>query len=147
MTKDVIISIIGLQYEGYDEQPVPVEVISAADYYFKNDTHYILYDEISEDFSGTTKNRIKLKKDLIEISRKGLTTVTMRFEKGKKNHTYYQTPFGSILVSILTNFISIEETPAQLTVNISYELGLDSKPLYDCKIQIKVVPKEEAHIA
>lgn len=93
MTKDVIISISGLQYEAGGEQPTPVEIISAADYYLKNDTHYIIYDEVSEEFDGTTKNRIKVKNDCIEITKKGLTTVTMRFEKDKKNQTFYQTPF------------------------------------------------------
>lgn len=147
MTKEVIISIIGLQFDGSDENPVPIEIISAANYYYKKDTHYILYDEISEDFSGTTSNRIKLKKDSIEISKKGLTTVTMLFEKGKKNHTYYQTPFGSILVSILTNKMNIEESDSEININISYELEVDSSPLSECNIQIKIVPKEEAHIA
>lgn len=147
MTKDVILSITGLQYEETSEQPVPVEVIIAADYYYKNNSHYILYDEVCDDLSSPTKNRIKLKNDLIEISKKGLTTVNMRFEEGKKNHTYYQTPFGSIFISILTNYINIEETNDELTANISYELEIDSKPLSDCKVQIKIVPKEEAHIA
>ena len=147
MTKDVIISISGLQYEAGGEQPTPVEIISAADYYLKNDTHYIIYDEVSEEFDGTTKNRIKVKNDCIEITKKGLTTVTMRFEKDKKNQTFYQTPFGSIFIGIHTHSIEYEESDSKLSIDISYELEVDGALLVDCKIQIKIVPKELADIA
>lgn len=148
MKKDVIVSISGLQYEGDDSNPVPVEVLSPADYYFRNDAHYVMYDEISEDFDGTTHNRIKLRKDLVEITKKGLTTVTMKFETGKKNQTYYQTPFGSILVGILTNELHLEEDEdSTLRVAISYELEIDSQPLADCHVNIKIMPKEAARLS
>ena len=61
MTKDVIISIQGLQYEGNDEVPVPVEVINPAEYFLKNNSHYIIYDELSPEFSSSVKNRISTK--------------------------------------------------------------------------------------
>ena len=43
MTKDVLLSISGLQFAAQDEEDVePVEVITAGDYYKKNGKHYIL---------------------------------------------------------------------------------------------------------
>ena len=55
MTKDVLISISGLQFAG-GENSEPVEVITSGSYYKKNGRHYILYDEVAEDTAGTTKN-------------------------------------------------------------------------------------------
>ena len=44
MTKDVLLSISGLQFAARDEEDVePIEVITAGDYYKKNGKHYILY--------------------------------------------------------------------------------------------------------
>ena len=51
MTKDVLISISGLQFAG-GENSEPVEVITSGSYYKKNGRHYILYDEVAEDSAG-----------------------------------------------------------------------------------------------
>ena len=146
MTKDVIISISGLQYSEEDASPVPVEILSPADYYEKNNTHYIMYDEVSEDYSGTTRNMIKLKPDYVEISKKGQNSVNMRFETGKKYHTYYQTPYGSLLVAIMANKINLAESTDEITLNMDYELEINSEPLSNCQINIKIKPKEQTQL-
>ena len=55
MTKDVIVSISGLQMPAEGEAE-PVEVITVGDYYQKNGKHYVLYKEVNEGFEGSTKN-------------------------------------------------------------------------------------------
>ena len=59
MTKDVIVSISGLQMPAEGEAE-PVEVITVGDYYQKNGKHYVLYEEVNEGFEGSTKNIIKM---------------------------------------------------------------------------------------
>ena len=44
MTKDVLLSIKGLQFEAENEA-ADLETITAAQYYKKNDSHYIIYEE------------------------------------------------------------------------------------------------------
>ena len=146
MTKDVIVSISGLQYTEDDMNPEPIEILTAATYYEKDFSKYIIYDEVSEDFSGTTKNHIKLKNKYVEISKKGATSVTMIFEEGQKNHTYYQTPYGDLLVAILANQVSIEHEEDKISVRIDYELEINEEPLADCKIKIEVTPKEQTNL-
>ena len=99
MTKDVLISISGLQFAG-GENSEPVEVITSGSYYKKNGRHYILYDEVAEDTAGTTKNIIKLGDEVLDITKRGETNVHMMFEKDKKNVTYYGTPYGNLLIGI-----------------------------------------------
>ena len=53
MTKDVIVSISGLQMPAEGEAE-PVEVITVGDYYQKNGKHYVLYEEVNEGFEGST---------------------------------------------------------------------------------------------
>ena len=48
MTKDVLISISGLHFGTEEEngEGEPVEIITPAVYYLKNDRYYVLYDEV-----------------------------------------------------------------------------------------------------
>ena len=59
MTKDVIVTISGLQF-AQETETEPVEIVTAGSYYKKNGKHYIIYDEVNEGFSETTRNIIKL---------------------------------------------------------------------------------------
>ena len=86
MTKDVVLSIKGLQFAN-EQDTEPVEVITSGDYYKRNGKHYILYDEVMEGFEGVTKNIIKLKENCLDVTKKGVTNVHMMFEKNKKNIT------------------------------------------------------------
>lgn len=115
MTKDVLISISGLQFAG-GENSEPVEVITSGSYYKKNGRHYILYDEVAEDTAGTTKNIIKLGDEVLDITKRGETNVHMMFEKDKKNVTYYYTPYGNLLIGIDATKVQVEETEHNLSV-------------------------------
>ena len=100
MTKDVLVKISGLQFAD-DQDNDPVEIITTGSYYKKNGKHYILYDEVQEGFDGVTKSVIKVNDDFLDVTKKGVTNVHMMFEKNKKNMSYYNTPFGNLLVEIL----------------------------------------------
>ena len=73
MTKEVLIKISGLQFAG-DTENEPVEIITSGDYYKRNGKHYILYDEVMEGFTETTKNIIKLNEDMLDITKRALPT-------------------------------------------------------------------------
>lgn len=147
MTKDVILSISGLQspVEGEAE---PLEIITRGDYYQKNDKHYILYDEVMEGFTDVTKNTIKLQPDCMEITKKGVSNVHMVFEKNKKNLTYYNTPFGSLLIGIEAKDIQIREQEQNMDVEVDYALEVNYEHLADCNIHmnIKSVDAGDFHI-
>ena len=46
MTKDILISISGLQVSPENESDT-VEVISPGEYYYRNDKHFVVYEEVS----------------------------------------------------------------------------------------------------
>ena len=73
-----------------------MEVFSMGEYYFRNGTHYIKYDEMMEGFTEKTQNLIKIRDHSMELRKKGLTNVHMVFEEQKKNISYYQTPLSLI---------------------------------------------------
>lgn len=144
MNKDVLLSIRGLHFTEPDEDAEPVEVITPAEYYMRNGKHYILYNEIAEDPSGNTKNKIKIDDTGVKITKKGLSSTEMLFEKGKKNHTCYNTPFGSLMLSIITNQIDFQEEDSQLSLTIDYMLEAEYEPVADCRLKLRVVEKDSS---
>ena len=111
MTKDVLVTISGLQFSPENENE-SVELITSGNYYKKNGKHYIIYDEVTEGFSETTRNIIKLNDDLLDITKRGVSNVHMMFEKNRKNVTYYYTPYGSLLIGIDAKSVDVQETAA-----------------------------------
>ena len=141
MTKDVLISISGLQFAG-GENSEPVEVITSGSYYKKNGRHYILYDEVAEDTAGTTKNIIKLGDEVLDITKRGETNVHMMFEKNKKNMSYYNTPFGNLLVGINATDVKVNETEDNIDIKVDYKLEVNYEHLAECSISMNIMSKD-----
>lgn len=140
MTKEVLVSICGLQF-GEETNGEPVEVITSADYYKKNGKHYIIYDEVAEGFSEKTHNIIKLDKDMLDITKRGVSNVHMMFEKDRKNVTYYYTPYGSLLIGIDATKLAVQEEEDSLEVTVEYALEVNYEHMADCMIALKVQSK------
>lgn len=144
MNKKVLVAISGLQTEmGEDEA---VEVISPGEYHNRDGRHYILYEEMYEDDDkangGVSKNLLKISPDCIELTKKGYTNVNMIFEKNKKTMTYYQTPFGNLLICLYTKNISVIEKKEGILATIDYSLDINYDYISDCNIQIKIIDRE-----
>ena len=140
MTKDVLVSLSGLQIaEG--QQSENMEVISKGEYFFRNGKHFVIYDEIMEGTSEALKTKIKFTNDTLEVLRQGEMSVHMIFETGKKNITYYYTPYGSLQIGIDAKDIMVEETEELINVEVSYALDVNYEYVGDCKIRLTVSPK------
>ncbi|NLZ81474.1 MAG: DUF1934 domain-containing protein [Clostridiales bacterium] len=144
MTKEVLISISGLQFSSDSEDAV--EMITVGNYYFKNKKHYVIYDEVMEGFSGVTKNTIKFSDNTVDIIKDGVSNVHMTFELHQKNLTYYDTPFGNILIGINTNKIKVSEIEDKIQLDIDYALDINYDFVADCKIKIIITTKDKANI-
>lgn len=143
MTKDVLLTISGLQFQAQEDGAgEPIEVITPGDYYKKNEKHYVLYDEVMEGFEGTTKNIIKIAPDSLDITKKGVANVHMIFEKNKKNLTYYYTPFGSVLIGIDARRVQVAETEENIDVTVNYDLEVNYEFLANCNITVNIKSKE-----
>lgn len=141
MTKEVLLSLKGLQLES-GEAGQELETITPADYYMRNGSHYIIYDEVMEGFDDVTKNMIKFQDSCLEVTKKGLVNVHMVFERNKKNMTSYATPYGNILIGIDTGAFLLEEEEDQIKVQVAYTLEANYQFLADCKIEMNICPRE-----
>lgn len=144
MTRDVLISISGMQMAEGDQDKV--EVITAGDYFLKDGIHYILYDEIQEGVPGVTKNTIKIGCRGLDIMKRGSSKARMTFEKDKKSMSCYATPVGELMIGISTNDIQIEEKEDSLRVLVAYSLDINYQHVSDCNIVLDVHSKASADI-
>lgn len=140
MTKEVLVSISGLQMAP-DEQTDSVEVIAPGEYYYRNNKHFVIYDEVAEGESEATKNIIKFNDDMMEVTRKGPANVHLLFEKNKKNVTYYYTSFGSLNVGIEARSIEVTEEENEIKVNVKYALEVNYEHVAECDIVLTVKSK------
>ena len=141
MTKDVLVKISGLQFSD-DQGNDPVEIITTGNYYKKNGKHYILYDEVQEGFDGVTKSIIKVNDDFLDVTKKGVTNVHMMFEKNKKNMSYYNTPFGNLLVGINATDMKVNETEDNIDIKVDYKLEVNYEHLAECSISMNIMSKD-----
>ncbi len=143
MTKDVLLSVTGLQILP-DNEDNTVELFAPGEYYYRNDKHYLLYDEVTEGYEEKTKNIIKAAPDYMELTKKGITNAHMVFEKNKKNVTYYYTQYGSLLVGINATRVEIFEKENSIRIEVEYGLELNYEHVADCSIQIDAKSKGTA---
>ena len=141
MTKEVLLTLQGLQFDQREENADKIETVTVGDYYKKNDRHYVIYEEVTEGFARPTKNRLKFSEHMVELTRNGLVNVHMIFQENKKNLSNYNTPFGQILVGIDTKQVKIDESEDNITVDVDYALDINYEFFSDCHIRIDIRPK------
>lgn len=140
MTKDVIVTICGLQ-NGPETDGEPIEMIVSGEYFYKNKKHYILYDEVMEGETQVTKNRIKISDGKMELTKSGVVNVHMVFEENVKNITHYYTPYGSLMMGIDGKKVEIKETEHEMDIAVEYGMEMNQEFVADCHIKINVKSK------
>ncbi len=128
MGNTVKLTVIGRQTDEFGNETV-TETKTGAEYYNKNGTLYIFYEEIPEGTTAVIKNTIKLKNNVLELTKKGALNTRMVFDCAHDFRMDYQTPFGCLQMDIHTISVTcgfIEELP-QITAE--YTLSTDENLL------------------
>lgn len=141
MDKEVLIHVRGLQMMESDGEQEPIEIVVPGQYYFKNGSHYLRYEEVMEDFPEPTINYIKFSSTGMEVRKKGVVNVHMVFQQGKKNMTYYTTPFGTVEMGIAATNLNLEEKEGTLNMHVDYALDMNAEHVADCYLAIEAQSK------
>lgn len=142
MTKDVLIAIRGIQFEGA-EDPEAIEVIQKGQYYQRNGSHYLVYEEPVEGSSDRILNRIKFKTDEVQVTKKGAVNTMLSFKQNEKNMTNYATPYGNLIMGINTHQIDLKMNESKLEIHVDYALDINYEFVADCKIAITATSLKE----
>lgn len=138
MTKDVIITVVGNQ--GQDNE---VTLMTQGTYYYKDNNHYVFYEEQADADSQAVKNRICFNETAFEMRKKGAVNSLMTFDADKITLTTYMTPYGPIQLEIITNHYELRDKGKIMEMDIYYALSFGDKDSTDCHVYVKV--EEQAH--
>ncbi len=142
MDKNVLIHIRGLQMMDPADEQEPIELVVPGQYYFKNGSHYLRYEELMDETSAEpTVNYIKISSKAVEVRKKGLVNVHMVFERGKKNMTYYSTPYGTVEMGIAATGVMIEESENGIDMKVDYALEMNEEYVADCYLTVSAQSK------
>ena len=142
MDKEVLIHVSGLQTIDAEGEQEPIEIVVPGEYYFRNGSHYLRYEEMLDDSAQTTINYIKMSSEGVEIRKQGQVNVHMVFEQGKRNMAFYTTPFGTLEMGISATNLELEESDGQIAMKVNYSLDLNQEHVADCYLAIKAQPKD-----
>lgn len=144
MTDEILVSVKGFHTQGIGEEEDEIEVLSAGKYYLKNGKHYILFDETDAEDGSITKNRIILEDGRMVLQKRGILNTRLVFEKNSKSQNDYHTPAGRMIAGIEVTKLDIRQMEELLEVCVEYALEFNYEKVADCRIQIKVMPKDSA---
>lgn len=141
MNENVLISIVGRHLTDDDENTI--ETKQPGKYAFFQGKHIIRYEEYTEPEENSAPAAIpcilKIDKNNVILSKKGAVPVKMHFSPGTAHNTLYQTPLGSLPLSIDTSDLKITEEDGAISVDLSYKLHMNGSPISECSISISIV--------
>ena len=141
MNREVELVLSGLHdAEGASDKDA-VETAQTAQYFKRNDSQYLLYEEDLEGFDGTCKSRIKFRDNLLELTRQGAVEMHMIFEENKRHMIPYNTPYGQLMLGIETSRVLVEEQEDQIHVTVEYTLDHEGEPLSESCLKIHIREK------
>ncbi|MDY5022066.1 MAG: DUF1934 domain-containing protein [Blautia sp.] len=141
MDKDVLIHVRGLQMMDAEDEQEPIEIVVPGEYYFRNGSHYLRFEEVLDDSAEPTVNYIKMSPKGLEVRKKGLVNVHMVFEQGKKYMTYYSTPYGTLQMGIAATKLELDENDTGLSMKVDYALEMNQEHMADCCLAIQAQSK------
>lgn len=144
MNKDVLIHVRGLQMMETDDAQEPIEIVVPGQYYFRNGSHYLRYEEMLDDTAETTVNYIKMSPNGVEVRKQGQVNVHMVFEEGKKNKTFYNTPYGTLQMGISATGLELKESEDGIQMKVDYALDMNEEYVADCYLTVQAQSKDSA---
>lgn len=144
MNKDVLIHVRGLQMMETDDAQEPIEIVVPGQYYFRNGSHYLRYEEMLDDTAETTVNYIKMSPNGVEVRKQGQVNVYMVFEEGKKNKTFYNTPYGTLQMGISATGLELKESEDGIQMKVDYALDMNEEHVADCYLTVQAQSKDSA---
>ena len=144
--KDIMLKILGNQLlpDGSgDTHPEGMEFITEGRFYNKGPSMYLIYDE--SEFSGMEgcTTSLKVTGDKVKMRRFGDDIgfdTTIEFEKGKRFGGWYDTPFGSIEMEVLTDDVRNGIGPAgEGSLEVDYHVSLKGVTESRSRLSIQII--------
>lgn len=140
MTKDVMVTISGFHMSDGEEDTI--EMVHIGEYYERNGTHYVLYEERLEGIAEPVRNRIRVKEHRLELQKRGPVTVNMVFEEEKHQSSTYAIPYGSFLMDTYTTKVEVLAEDDRMEVKASYEMKVNGVRCASCDVRVLIQSRD-----
>lgn len=124
MNKEVTVTVIGVQRDEAGEETRIVQQLPG-EFYEKDDTLFLFYQEKDRESGALTQNSLKLKDGTLTYTRKGNVNARMVFTPNENYITAYQSPFGLLHLEIHTKELAHTIGAHNVNFHVSYELYSD----------------------
>lgn len=140
MKKKVWLKITGQQRIDQDEKPETIELMTEGEIYHKNNSHYIVYKESEVSGMEGTTTTLKIDGDQVSIIRLGTNNSHMVFQRGKRKRDHYTTPYGDLLISMLTKDVSIQynEEGEPSLISLDYILDIQGMQGSENTLEVEI---------
>ena len=137
MNKDINIKIIGVHAD-IDNTAESDEIITIASgkYYFKNNSHYILFEEIND--NHIIKNKIQFRDNYLLLTKSSELNSEMEFTLNKITTSKYQFNAGKVVMNINTHKLDMSITDESIDISIEYDLLQGEDIVSRCKVIIHI---------
>lgn len=123
LRKEVLVTVRGTQTNDLGERET-IELITTANYYQKNSSYYIVYNESEISGMAGTTTSLKAEPSRVTLNRMGTAEVKQVFEEGIHNEGNYVTPYGAMWIRVLPWKVEVDLTEMGGSINLEYELEL-----------------------
>lgn len=135
MKRDVMISIVGSQQ--YDEpEPDKIELVTPGRYYLREGNYFISYQESQLTGMEGTRTTVKVEPGKISITRTGRSHSQMCFVPGQRNASLYQTEYGPLHVTTVTQ--QMESTLGQEGGSLEIRYAVEINQVYTATNHLKI---------
>lgn len=137
MNRDVEIIVAGTQDDGSGNEIV-TDLRTVGQYFERNGCRYLLYQEQDAESNAITANTLKMRDNVMELSRKGNIHSRMIFEAGQSHPTDYVTVWGVLQLEVYTEDLKYLWTETEAGIRITYRLLMTGEFLSLNKLVIKI---------
>lgn len=118
-----------------------IELITEGKFYKKNESYFLVYDESEISGMEGTTTTLKIIDEKVHLRRLGNNSSLMEFEKGKRYRSQYKTPYGNMMMEMLTTNVDIfiNENPFEIDIKIDYEILI--KNMFEGKNSMRITVK------
>ena len=139
--KDIMIKLTGRQLNKDQNDSDLIEFITEGKAYSKRNAIYLSYEEGELSAQEKVRTTVRIGHDgQIRMKRFGhgvMLDTVMEFQKGKRFHSLYQTPYGPFEMEILTNQI-INSIQPDLTGSLYIDYDISLKGLSETRNMLNI---------
>ena len=119
----VLITVKAIQ-KSLGEPADTIEFTTEGKMYQRSGAYFLVYEESELSGFPNHKTTLKIHSDYVAMRRYGASNSDMHFEKGKREDSEYETPYGVFKLETLTHKLEMTLGDLAGEVNIEYALSI-----------------------